>query len=295
MEFLQLKYFTALAHQEHLTHTAQELMVTPSAISVSIARLEAELGVKLFDRVGRNIRLNDFGRAYLQYAEAVLHNVEDGALCIQEMKRAGESRLTLGVWNPQVWQRAIQAFHSVHPEIVIHQVTYDPVSSAFDLIQRGVDLLITSPDSFQDPRWEGTLLFNDKILLAVPPQHRLASRMSIDLREVRDERFVSTNLDTFSKRCYAMCEAAGFTMQVPIMCDYTLRPKIMASENLISFVTYHGTFTGNYANAHLVEITYPSDVRPQNIYWRKARYLSQTVRTAKAFFLEFYKDFTITL
>lgn len=295
MELLQLRYFVALAHQQHLTNTAREMMVTPSAIRISLSRLEEELGVKLFDRVGRNICLNEYGRAYLQHAESVLDQLEDGALRIKEMKRDLESSLTLGVWNPQVWQGPIQAFHAVHPEITINQVTYDPVSSTFDLVQRGVELLITSPDSFSDPRWEGVHLFDDKILLAVPPQHRFAGRKSIDLYEARDERFVATPLDTFSKRCYELCREAGFTMKTPVKCDYTLRPKIMASENMLSLITYHGTFTGNYANAHLVEITHPSDVRPENIYWRKSRYLSEAVRAARDFFLEYYKDFEIVL
>lgn len=295
MELLQLRYFVALAHRQHLTQTAKEMMVTPSAISISISRLEEELGVKLFDRVGRNICLNEYGAAYLQHAEAVLNQLTDGALRIQEMKRSVESSLTLGVWNPQVWQGPIQAFHAIHPEITINQVTFDPVSSSFDLIQRGVELIIASPDSFNDPKWEGTRLFNDKIVLAVPPQHRFASRKSIDLYEARDERFVATTLDTFSKRCYELCLEAGFTMKSPVKCDYTLRPKIMASENMLCLITYHGTFTGFYAGAHLVEITNPCDIRPENIYWRKSRYLSEAVRVARDFFIDYYKDFEIVL
>ena len=60
MDLLQLKYFSELAKRQHLNKTAQEMLVTPSAISSSLARLEKEMGVKLFDRVGRNIRLNIF-------------------------------------------------------------------------------------------------------------------------------------------------------------------------------------------------------------------------------------------
>lgn len=64
---LQLKYFSELAKRQHLNKTAQEMLVTPSAISSSLARLEKEMGVKLFDRVGRNIRLNNYGKILQKY------------------------------------------------------------------------------------------------------------------------------------------------------------------------------------------------------------------------------------
>ena len=295
MEILQLKYFVALAHQEHLTNTAKQMMVTPSAISSSISRLEEELGVKLFDRTGRNIHLNHFGKAYLTYAKSILNSLEDGACCIREMKQSTSSSLTLAVWNPRVWHAPIQAFQALHPDISINQITFDPISSTYDLFQQGVDLIITSPDSFHDPLWEGTHLFNDKILIAAPPQHRLAGRTSIDLYEAKDELFVATYLDTFSKRCYELCQEAGFTMQAPIKCDYTLRSKIMESQNMLCFITYHGSFTGYYDNVCLLQITNPSDIRPQSIYWRKSRYRSKAVHTARRFFLDYYKDFKIEL
>ena len=50
MDLLQLKYFAALAKKQHINATAQEMMVTPSAVSSSLARLEKEMGLKLFDR-----------------------------------------------------------------------------------------------------------------------------------------------------------------------------------------------------------------------------------------------------
>ena len=295
MEILQLKYFVALAHQEHLTNTAKQMMVTPSAISTSISRLEEELGAKLFDRTGRNICLNDFGKAYLTYAQDVLNTLEDGACCIREMKQSLSSSITLAVWNPRVWHTPIQALQAAHPDISVNQITFDPISSTFDLFQQGVDLIITSPDSFHDPRWEGTHLFDDKILIAAPKQHHLASRKSIDLAEAKDESFVTTYLDTFSKRCYELCQEAGFVMNAPIKCDYTLRSKVMESQNMLCFITYHGSFTGYYDDVSLIQITNPSDVRPQSIFWRNSRYRSKAVHTARKFFLDYYKDFKAEL
>lgn len=292
MEFLQLKYFVSLANNQHLTRTAQEFLVTPSAVSIAIARLETEFDVKLFNRVGRNIYLNEYGIAFLPYAEAVLQNAEDGAACLADMKHRNAAHLTLAVWNAQTWHSVIQAFHHAYPEISITQVTYDPIASPDERLAQDVDLVISSSDSFQKPDWEGTCLFEDKILLAVSADHALASRQSIDLAEVKDEHFCSTGNDSFNKRCREMCRAAGFSMRTAITCDYTLRPKIIQSEKMLAFVTYHGILTGHYDNAHFIQIDSPSDVRLQYLWWRKARYQSKAIRTAKSFFINYYRNFT---
>ena len=62
MELLQLRYFYESACHESITKTAERYMVPPSSVSLSIKRLEQELGCPLFDRTGNRIRLNDNGR-----------------------------------------------------------------------------------------------------------------------------------------------------------------------------------------------------------------------------------------
>ena len=72
MKLLQLYYFKALAEREHLTATAAELYISPPSLSAAISRLETDLGVPLFDRVGRNIRLNDKGRQFYDHVKLAL-------------------------------------------------------------------------------------------------------------------------------------------------------------------------------------------------------------------------------
>ena len=71
-ELLQLHYFLKVAKLEHMTKAAQELRIAQPALSKTIARLEEDLGVPLFDRKGRNIRLNSFGKVYLKKVEMAL-------------------------------------------------------------------------------------------------------------------------------------------------------------------------------------------------------------------------------
>lgn len=72
MELLQLRYFVAAAREENVTRAAQKLHIAQPALSQSIARLEEEMGVRLFDRVGKRIRLNAAGRELLRTVEPML-------------------------------------------------------------------------------------------------------------------------------------------------------------------------------------------------------------------------------
>lgn len=68
MDLLQLKYFKVVAEQEHITKSAKLLMVSQPYLSAIVARLEEEMGGQLFDRDGRNVVLNEYGKILLHHA-----------------------------------------------------------------------------------------------------------------------------------------------------------------------------------------------------------------------------------
>src|SRR5690242_11139468 len=76
MTLEQLRYFMMLGRWEHVGRAARAAAISPSALSTSISQLESELGRKLFDRIGRNIRINAAGRTLMPKAHAILHDVQ---------------------------------------------------------------------------------------------------------------------------------------------------------------------------------------------------------------------------
>ena len=77
MELHQLNCFLEVAKLEHITQAAEQLHITQPALSKVIARLEEDLGVKLFDREGQNIRLNEYGTVVMNYARRVFNSLGD--------------------------------------------------------------------------------------------------------------------------------------------------------------------------------------------------------------------------
>ena len=79
MTLLQLQYFQTLARVLHYTQAAAELHIAQPSLSYSIKELEKELGVKLFDKDSRHIRLSVYGEQFLPYAQQALGLVDQGA------------------------------------------------------------------------------------------------------------------------------------------------------------------------------------------------------------------------
>src|SRR5947209_1548231 len=78
VDLLQLRYFQAVAHHQHVSRAAAELHVAQPALSRSIARLETELGVPLFDRHGRRVQLNRFGTMFLARVARAIGELDQG-------------------------------------------------------------------------------------------------------------------------------------------------------------------------------------------------------------------------
>lgn len=120
MELLQLKYFLEVARLEHMTDAARSLHVTQSSLSKTIGRLEEDLGVLLFDRIGRKLRLNEFGSRFYRRAERALFELEQGK---QEIS-----------FQPRTWHTRIGSDHRKHiasdPSRVSEQASRYPISCA---------------------------------------------------------------------------------------------------------------------------------------------------------------------
>lgn len=290
MEFLQLQYFVALAHSQHLTRTADRMLVSPSAISASITRLENELGVKLFDRVGRNILLNSNGQLYLPYIEKALDLIAEGQQQLEVANSSSMKTLNVAMWNAIIYSRMVKDFRAIHPDIIFRYVFYDPaISRTYDTL-KNLDFFISPTSSFQHPDWECEVFINDKVLLAVPPTHPLAEREEVAVSELANERFVFPTYGSWAQFNQHLCEQAGFKPRIRLECDTAMRPAAILEENAICFTTQTAVWSGIYSGCKILRIAPPFNNRPQAIFWRRDRKLSSIAQEFKSFVLQYYSQ-----
>ena len=96
MQIHQLRYFCAIARTGNFTRAAQHEHIAQPSLSQQIRKLEDELGTRLFDRLGRSVRLTQMGEAFLPRAEAILRQVGAAKLEIQEMAGTEQGKLVIG-------------------------------------------------------------------------------------------------------------------------------------------------------------------------------------------------------
>jgi DNA-binding transcriptional LysR family regulator len=121
MELRHLRYFAVVAEEQHFGRASQRLFVAQPALSRQIQEIEGELGVTLFDRIGRNVRLTEAGRTFLQEAQGVLAQVERATRRAQQAARGQIGSLRIGFVPSMAQTRLVPQmfaqFRSTYPEI----------------------------------------------------------------------------------------------------------------------------------------------------------------------------------
>ncbi|ANB56866.1 bacterial regulatory helix-turn-helix, lysR family protein [Anoxybacillus sp. B7M1] len=215
MELRQLKYFVEVAKREHVSETAEVLHVAQSAISRQIANLEAELGVQLFERDGRNVRLTPVGRYFLPHAETVLRAVEHAKQQIDEYLDPEQGTIKIGFPSSlasHTMPMVISAFKERHPNVKFHlrQGSYRFLIEAVK--KREIDLAFLGPVPTEEKGIKKEILFIESFAVLLPQNHRFAKKESLLLNELRHEPFVTFPAGyILHKIVLDACKQAGFS------------------------------------------------------------------------------------
>ncbi|MDE8565044.1 LysR family transcriptional regulator [Anoxybacillus rupiensis] len=215
MELRQLKYFVEVAKREHVSETAEVLHVAQSAISRQIANLEAELGVQLFERDGRNVRLTPVGRYFLPHAETVLRAVDHAKQQIDEYLDPEQGTIKIGFPSSlasHTMPMVISAFKERHPNVKFHlrQGSYRFLIEAVK--KREIDLAFLGPVPPEEKGIKKEILFIESFAVLLPQNHRFAKKESLLLNELRHEPFVTFPAGyILHKIVLDACKQAGFS------------------------------------------------------------------------------------
>ena len=215
----ELRWYVVLAETENVTAAASRLHVTQPTLSRALARLELELGVPLFDRIGRRLRLNRYGTILLAHARR----------CLDELNAAGD-RITSLV-DPDHGTIRLAFLHSVAtwlvPDLLRRYRAQSPgvqfeLKEApghevlEDVLAGRVDLGVVSARSEDSPLGWHTL-YRERLCLAVPAGHRLARRRQMRLAAAAREPFVMPRAEVGLREVSdELCARSGFTPQVAV-------------------------------------------------------------------------------
>lgn len=208
MELDQLRYFVAVARAGTFTRAAEREGVTQPSLSQQIRKLEDSLGVPLFERRGRSVRLTQAGERLLPEAQTLLRKAADARQLVTELMNEVGGRLAVGAIPtvmPYWLAPKITSFQSRYPDVEV-QLVENITARLIDDLQTGdLDLAIVSlPISFPDIVCSE--LFREELLFVLPSEHPFAAQPRLHPRRIAGEHLlVLREGHCFRKQALAVC------------------------------------------------------------------------------------------
>jgi DNA-binding transcriptional LysR family regulator len=195
MDINQLEVLIAVANERGFSRAADKLYRTQPAISQAIRRLEEEVGEQLFDRSSKDGTLTASGQVLLKYAQQIINLRRDAKLAVKELKDLQRGKVTLGAneYTVMYLLPVISVYRVRHPHIKI-EVKRDLASRIpSEVLKRDVEIGIVSfrPN---DPALQTVPVVTDELALIVAPDHSLAGKRIVSVRELGVESFIAHNV-----------------------------------------------------------------------------------------------------
>lgn len=194
MDLKQLHYFCKVAEMENITRAADLLWVSQPFLTKVIQRLEAELGVTLFHRVGRNIRLNEYGQRTYARAQVILAEAQNIRSEMHEMSKQYETTISLATNVSLYALNLLPAFQKAHPEYTLQFYSYPREQIEAKLSDLSVDFGLAAPAIVPDEgRGVRTIsVLQDSAMALFSPGHPLLEKKVINLKMLNGENFYTS-------------------------------------------------------------------------------------------------------
>ena len=198
MELYGLQVFATVVAERSFSRAAEKLLRTQPAISLTVQRLETEVGEKLIDRNFRSAKalvLTDAGQTVLDFALRFGNLRQEMENALAELRDKSAGRLTVGANESSTLYLLshIEQFRHLHPKVKVQVRRGQSSKIPAELLDGNLELGVVSFDP-QDERLVSQVIFTDALVFVVSPVHRLARRKSVSIAELGTDTFIAHNV-----------------------------------------------------------------------------------------------------
>lgn len=292
MEFSHLKYFIRASELNSISKAASEFNVATSVISSHISSLERELGVQLFDRLGKTIQLNEIGHIAYRHALKITDMMNDVCCEICDNNDSLEYTLLVSTLTiPKVVPFLVRGFQKQYPQIKLRMLQYQ---KAKDIRDMNCDIMLYSsnePISQNNSR----TLYKEPICLLAAKTHHLAQQKEILPEQLEEEYFIrSSENSDFGQLTTAIFQRMNLSPRIAAITDYpSFALEMVACGMGIAFQPY---LTWCFDLPSFKEKITPipvkgfDAVRYINITWNAERYYSKAMDHFIEYAIEFMRE-----
>ncbi|MUT68507.1 LysR family transcriptional regulator [Paenibacillus sp. NEAU-GSW1] len=192
MELTQLNYFLTVVRLQHMTKASEALSITQPALSHAISKLEDELGVPLFERSGRTIQLNRYGKRFAESVTKALDELDSGKQIVQEWADPETGIISMSYLNilgAELVPKLIRSFSAKHPGISFDLKQGNHTVIVNQLDNGASDMAITSIKPHSDT-YAWIPMLTAPLYVVVPSAHRFAGLKEIRFQQLEGEPFI---------------------------------------------------------------------------------------------------------
>ena len=198
MEFREISTFLQVAQYQSFSKAARHLGYSQAAVTIQIKQLEQELGVHLFDRIGKQISLPHQGQVFYQYAVSIRNDLEQAKNAVADPSTLS-GKLCLGTIESicaSIFPDLLAEYHRLHPEVTISIVTDSPGVLLDRMNENTIDIVYLLDRRIYNNRWCKTLEEPEENIFVASPDHELAlAKRELELDEVLRFPFFLTEKD----------------------------------------------------------------------------------------------------
>lgn len=282
MEFRHLRYFLAVADALHFTKAAEGLHVSQPALSAQVKQLEQEVGVPLFDRLGRSVHLTRAGMIFREHARRALREMELAQATIAQEEGLQRGQLTVGVVqtvNAYLVPEIVTRFSTKYPlvSLKLDELSGPDIEAGVEngALDMGIGFVPVTSE-----RIENQPLFEEDFVLIASPGHRLAKRRQLSLSALAEESLILLP-DIFCTRRLLNASFERVGAQPKIIVEMNSIEGILATVRTSKLATVLPRLSlGGGRNNGLrgIPLKNPTPRRGVGLLWKKGGYRSGAVR-----------------
>ena len=288
MNFQNLRYFAIVAKLENVSRAAELTHTSQSSISKNILTLEEELGVKLFDRHGKKLVLNDAGKRFLESCDRILQETDSVTKDLKHMSVGGDNVIRISAMGIDTHLFACMS---------MFRVSYPDVEYAIDSIPEENELpdindydMIIYPDEIRFRKLKGIPFFTEKYFFAVRADNPLAERVSLTVKMMNGLPFVFMKHKSEYEYPFHVCLAQNVAMKTVNYTDSAdLHRQIIANGIAAGFVSEgRAEIYRNDSRIKLLHLTDDRFARQMKVCFKREKHLSELAGAFKEYMISYF-------
>ncbi|SOC21147.1 DNA-binding transcriptional LysR family regulator [Ureibacillus xyleni] len=292
MEFNSLYYFTKVAKYENMSRAAEELHISQPALSKSISVLETSVGVELFDRNGRSIKLNRYGKFFLERVENILKEYDRAKEDLANLVSPGQGEVSIGFMHTlglEVIPSLMMDVKKVYPNMKF-QLTQSNSSAIMKKLELGeLDLcLISSIDKNSEVVWEK--LWEEELFLIISKSHPLATKKQVKIKDFAQDPFISIKKGNSLRRTVDdLFKREGFQLNIAFEGEEIHTVAGLVESGLGVSLIPHIKGLEQY-KLHIIKVDLDNCKREIGLAYMKNRFKSSATEQFTMFIRDYFKN-----